>query len=818
MGLFGPGYVWLTPDVPSAAAAQQAVNKHGLDPNLLVGFRSLYFSPLFTAGWARATAAWKSMGPSDCANPLFTVPPSAFTKDPDPVFAFAYDAAVALVLAMKSAASSTPSDHATLLSTLRAQAFDGASGPVRFDGGSSNNTASPGERAIAGLDLVVFQWNRDDGGKLAPQALDAISLQGDRWVRRNVAPDVERRWLGGQSGDPPIDVVAAANAAREAANAGRETRTSALATASGVCMGLLLLLLSAVGVRHVYRQRRKNARIIQTYKRSLDAKIEMAIESTSEVPHSAVLISAMDFMRLGELRPYEELRDRGMLQMHDKLAEASKAPQHTIFFSHRESRTARARAALPSSHALRVWWPPSVANAALSLSTHAPVHMHCAEWTSRRHPDPCGKQYATMVAAIGAVTKAKVWDVRHVWIWCDYCSIPQRAYGLQKLAIQSLTGFASVAHAFVIVAPSLTENGVVRDVRTYNQRMWCRAENLAFSLRNGTEEMWVATGPTESECVVQADDVEFLKSNLRVFQGEATAERDKLSLVVPILGLYAELYATAIHLTRRGRAAPIAGALLMSAEPEPAKVTVAPTTSVLNMVVRDQPATAKSPSLVLHHSTSSMSTDVTEESPATPPRSLRRRSSVGEVVQRILAAPLAPSAGSNGDQLKRQRSRRSTNLFVSAGSMQQLKLILGDGTGDERVRLEEELFPRYITLGAPPAGLGSFRSFRAGKDGKERVELFGPLIQMMQKRLHTDNELCEKLVAQAKEHKKRSFIPIELVFRFARRWREVARTRAVARAATPACAPPYATTGPETEERDAITNAGSVEAQREHRL
>ena len=76
---------------------------------------------------------------------------------------------------------------------------------------------------------------------------------------------------------------------------------------------------------------------------------------------------------------------------------------------------------------------------------------------------------------------------------------------------------------------------------------WCRAENLAHSLRNGTESMWVATGPTPEECQAQADNLAFLSSNLRVFQGEATVEADKTSLVPAVLGLYAELYALALH-------------------------------------------------------------------------------------------------------------------------------------------------------------------------------------------------------------------------------------------------------------------------------
>ena len=71
----------------------------------------------------------------------------------------------------------------------------------------------------------------------------------------------------------------------------------------------------------------------------------------------------------------------------------------------------------------------------------------------------------------------------------------------------------------------------------------CRAENLCHSMRNGTAHMWVATGPHPWDIFKQADDEDFLQSNLRVYQGEATMEEDELTLVVPILGLYAELYA-----------------------------------------------------------------------------------------------------------------------------------------------------------------------------------------------------------------------------------------------------------------------------------
>ena len=49
--------------------------------------------------------------------------------------------------------------------------------------------------------------------------------------------------------------------------------------------------------------------------------------------------------------------------------------------------------------------------------------------------------------------------------------------------------------------------------------------------------MWIATA--QDQCRRLRDDPDFLRSNLYVFEGEATVEDDKLTLVEPILGLRA---------------------------------------------------------------------------------------------------------------------------------------------------------------------------------------------------------------------------------------------------------------------------------------
>ena len=108
-------------------------------------------------------------------------------------------------------------------------------------------------------------------------------------------------------------------------------------------------------------------------------------------------------------------------------------------------------------------------------------------------------------------------------------------------------GHASCAHAFIILAPTVEHSSTKLpcNVATYQMRMWCRAENLCHSLTNGMNNMWLATAA--DACRPLEDDPEMMHSNLRVFQGVATDESDKLTLVVPILGLYASLVALRYH-------------------------------------------------------------------------------------------------------------------------------------------------------------------------------------------------------------------------------------------------------------------------------
>ena len=419
-------------------------------------------------------------------------------------------------------------------------------------------------------------------------------------------------------------------------------------------------------------------------------------------------------------------------------------------------------------------------------------------------------------------------------------AVPQRSRGTQKLAIESLTGYAAVAHAFVIVAPPLAIDGMARDVATYNRRMWCRAENLAFSLRNGVAQMWVATGPTMAECMPQSNDAEFMRSNLRVFQGEATDERDKLSLVVPILGLYAELYATALHLYAHGEVEALGDVLLRKPEREqprqPHQTGLEALSGTMDAGDKQQQQqqvgqqqqqqqvgqqqqqqvgqelrgsslrTANTQgsdrSLVSFADVAEQAVTLEKQSAET--RGLRGLLSLAGMAHKIKnygshshshnsnssrssfskisifssnsanAAHVEKSVLPHTSSRRGSLSRSDTTLLVSHGKLQVLRLILGDGTSAERERLAEELFPREITITPPPG---------AERGESQSVELFGPLIRMMQERLHADVELREKLVAQAKRHKKVPTIQeIECAMRCAQHWRKWSHQRSLERA------------------------------------
>ena len=78
--------------------------------------------------------------------------------------------------------------------------------------------------------------------------------------------------------------------------------------------------------------------------------------------------------------------------------------------------------------------------------------------------------------------------------------------------------------------------------------MWCHAEQVCHSMRNGTEGMYLFVGTGSPLTPIGSD---FFRESLHVFNGELTCCRlehkgmgacDRQSLVIPFLGLYGELF------------------------------------------------------------------------------------------------------------------------------------------------------------------------------------------------------------------------------------------------------------------------------------
>jgi hypothetical protein len=193
----------------------------------------------------------------------------------------------------------------------------------------------------------------------------------------------------------------------------------------------MLVWLLALGVKFVAKSRRlRRAQDARTRQRA-----RLALDTTCHISYPATFLRASDFVTLGELVMHEELRDRGLLLYLDDFERLALGKEYTVFISH--------------------------------------------QWTSFDAPDATGEQYAVMCAAVRHVvahlvpasragSKAATTELSvqmgpdgammdemmgRVLVWCDYCSIPQLAPDSTQLAIQSLAAYASLASAFVIVAP-----------------------------------------------------------------------------------------------------------------------------------------------------------------------------------------------------------------------------------------------------------------------------------------------------------------------------------------------------------------------------
>lgn len=236
--------------------------------------------------------------------------------------------------------------------------------------------------------------------------------------------------------------------------------------------------------------------------------------------HPMYLVRADRFVACTELTQHEVMRDRELLMALDSLQSISnfRAEKNIIVFL---------------SH----------------------------QWLGWTHPDPHGAQWSVMRETVAFVAELEQRPLEEVWVWADYCGIPQRNPSVQQLAIDSLPFYAYYSDFFTVVAPKAQHKDTrePQDLATYNGRMWCRAEQLARICKCGTERLYIAD---EAGTVSGAERLghkgweSYLDECVRVFSGtsaccavnhsirgrEIACDREKL--VVPMMAIFANMRAS----------------------------------------------------------------------------------------------------------------------------------------------------------------------------------------------------------------------------------------------------------------------------------
>jgi len=284
------------------------------------------------------------------------------------------------------------------------------------------------------------------------------------------------------------------------------------AIAVSACVGIILLGLGTLAGLLIGRQR-----VQKLESKSLDNKLQklercLATDGPSgRLLHPFVVIRAQDFLSMGKIVKYEDLRRAGLHVVLDTMnaLKEFERKERILFLSH--------------------------------------------QWTSFVEPDHTGQHYVTMIAALQRVQTANKWPLERVFIWLDYSCVPQLHRPTQELAILSISIYSSRAHAFVAVVPTTKHKETCEPctAESYQYRLWTRAECFTHLLTNGPDSMWIATEPNPSRVIPMPR--EWLRgSALQIFQGESTCcqrghvgvERcDRELLVEPVLGMYGRLYA-----------------------------------------------------------------------------------------------------------------------------------------------------------------------------------------------------------------------------------------------------------------------------------
>lgn len=235
---------------------------------------------------------------------------------------------------------------------------------------------------------------------------------------------------------------------------------------------------------------------------------------TASLAFPMAVVGVSNFLQLGCLVPFETLRNDGKLRFLDTFQKIRDLQQNgaVIFVSH-------------------LW---------LGWST----------------PDPDGVHFEAVCAAVleacRMVTLATD-RLDRVFIWIDFCSIPQDHVATRELAVSSVPLYAAVSDVFIAVAPPATHSELHLEVgmSAHLRGGWCRAELLARVVGAGVRNLFFCESVLGELQVITWERLEAM--DLRVFSGEFRCcaldhsgglQCDLEGLRTPILGVYAQCLRT----------------------------------------------------------------------------------------------------------------------------------------------------------------------------------------------------------------------------------------------------------------------------------
>jgi len=169
-----------------------------------------------------------------------------------------------------------------------------------------------------------------------------------------------------------------------------------------------------------------------------------------------------------------------------------------------------------------------------------PVVFVSHQWLSDTAPDPDNHQFKLILEVCTMLCIKLNISLENLYIWIDYCSIPQANRTLQYYAISSLHVYASCVRYFLVVAPPVVHtNGRMCDAKSYRSRGWCRLELLAKMSSGNFDNMYIASENSSVKAITDGDLELWMEAATGVFSGNYTQASDMKKIVDVCLGLWA---------------------------------------------------------------------------------------------------------------------------------------------------------------------------------------------------------------------------------------------------------------------------------------